>query len=160
MRKYKRVDLVYRKEACGLLALPDLRGQETRLEFQVSLEEPELHPMGKGHLGKARRSCYPGLDRDRTQLAQGQGAAWKKDGGFTSPQPRKELGGYYTLVSGSHSTTWLRACLKVVTETNFPPCIPFRGPSPLYTYPGTQYSLQAAQSLPSPELLTAAQPQA
>lgn len=85
VRKYKRVDLVYRKEACGLLALPDLRGQETRLEFQVSLEEPELHPMGKGHLGKARRSCYPGLDRDRTQLAQGQGAAWKKDGGFTLP---------------------------------------------------------------------------
>lgn len=37
--------------------------------FQVSPEEPELHPMGKRHLGKARSSCYPGLDRDRTQLA-------------------------------------------------------------------------------------------
>lgn len=41
-------------------------GQETRLELQVTPEEPEFHPKGKRHLGKVVRSvartCHPGSE--------------------------------------------------------------------------------------------------
>lgn len=58
--------------------------KETRLEPQVSPEEPELNPWATDSWVRHCQVCglkiilLPRL-RERTQLAQGQGGAWKKD---------------------------------------------------------------------------------